>query len=192
MEFNSGFKGLTSRSIKFTEFNYANNYRLIKKDSATQSSLFSYVVSWLVWHCTLTTGPPSNLRFNYTKLNSGSANLPSKVLYLLLKDAAPIPGILEGHDLHPREWLSRGGIKRRCKLRRLYSVGGIWKSYDNGASVEWCWQGKTRGEKTVPVLLCPPQVPHGMITNPLRASAMTVLGPTARAVSFIGRPRFTR
>jgi hypothetical protein len=93
-----GRSNLTSCFIKFTEFNYANSYRLIKKDSAAQSSLFSYVVSWLVLYYTVTTGSPSNLGFNHTKLNSGSANLPSEVLYLLLKDAAPIPGILEGHD----------------------------------------------------------------------------------------------
>jgi len=46
-------------------------------------------------------------------------------------------------------------------------------------------------KKIVPVLLCPPQIPRGMMTNPMRASATTVLGPTAQAPSFIGRPQFS-
>jgi hypothetical protein len=35
---------------------------------------------------------------------------------------------------------------------------------NNGAPVEWNWQGKTEvlGEKPVPVPLCPPQIPHGL------------------------------
>lgn len=38
------------------------------------------------------------MHFEIAYPRSGSANQPSEVLYLLLKDAAPIPGILEGHD----------------------------------------------------------------------------------------------
>jgi len=38
------------------------------------------------------------MHFEIAYPQSGSANQPSEVLYLLLKDAASIPGILEGHD----------------------------------------------------------------------------------------------
>jgi hypothetical protein len=139
-----GSSNVTSRFIKFREFNYVNNYRLLKKDSATQSSFsyvekgmqynlhhkprdwirnlvweaeaaviqlpdrdqdyvrhritewitWNYVVSWLVIHYTVTTGSPSNLGFNHTKLNSGPANLPSEVfIYCSSKTWN-----LEGHD----------------------------------------------------------------------------------------------
>jgi hypothetical protein len=42
----------------------------------------------------------------------------------------------------------------------------------NGAPVEWNWQGKSEvlGEKPVPVTLCPPQIPHGLIRDRTRAS----------------------
>jgi hypothetical protein len=41
------------------------------------------------------------------------------------------------------------------------------------ATVEWYWQGKTEklGEKTVPMLLCPPQIQHGLTRARTRASA---------------------
>jgi hypothetical protein len=44
----------------------------------------------------------------------------------------------------------------------------------NGAPAEWNWQGKTEvlGEKPVPVPLCPPQIPHGLIRSRTRASAV--------------------
>jgi hypothetical protein len=37
----------------------------------------------------------------------------------------------------------------------------VWRT-----TVEWYWQGKTEelGEKPVPVPLCPPQIPHGLMT----------------------------
>jgi hypothetical protein len=40
--------------------------------------------------------------------------------------------------------------------------------------VEWNWQGKTEelGEKPVPVTLSPPQIPHGLIWDRTRASAV--------------------
>jgi hypothetical protein len=44
----------------------------------------------------------------------------------------------------------------------------------NGAAVEWNWQWKTEvlGEKRVPVPLCPPQIPHGLSRDRIRASAV--------------------
>jgi hypothetical protein len=43
----------------------------------------------------------------------------------------------------------------------------------NGAPVEGNWQGKTEvlGEKSVPVPLCPPQIPHGLTRDWTRDSA---------------------
>jgi hypothetical protein len=40
--------------------------------------------------------------------------------------------------------------------------------------VEWNWQGKTEvlGEKSVPVPLCPPQIPHGRTQDRTRTSAV--------------------
>jgi hypothetical protein len=42
----------------------------------------------------------------------------------------------------------------------------------NGAMVQCYWQGKTEelGEKPTPVLLCPPQIPHGSTRARSRAS----------------------
>jgi hypothetical protein len=44
----------------------------------------------------------------------------------------------------------------------------------NGPPVEWNWQGKTEAleEKPVPVPLCPPQMPHVLTRDRIRASAM--------------------
>jgi hypothetical protein len=59
----------------------------------------------------------------------------------------------------------------------------------------WRWwkydARKSRGEKIVQVLLCTPHTPQALIINPIRASATTVLQPTARALSLTGRPQFT-
>jgi hypothetical protein len=45
----------------------------------------------------------------------------------------------------------------------------VWR-----ATVEWYWQGKTKGllENPVPVPLCPPQIPHGLTRVQTRTSAM--------------------
>jgi hypothetical protein len=44
----------------------------------------------------------------------------------------------------------------------------------NGAPMEWNWQGKNEvlGEKPVPLLLCSPQIPHGLTQDRTRACAM--------------------
>jgi hypothetical protein len=44
----------------------------------------------------------------------------------------------------------------------------------SGAPVEWNWQGKAEvlGEKPVPVILCPPQIPRGLTLDRTRASAV--------------------
>jgi hypothetical protein len=51
--------------------------------------------------------------------------------------------------------------------------------------VEWNWQGKTEvlGEKPVPVPLCPPQIPHGLIRDRTRASAVRGRRLTAWAMA---------
>jgi hypothetical protein len=52
--------------------------------------------------------------------------------------------------------LNCGHQRAYCSSPRLIWV---WR-----ATVEWCWQGKTRelGNKPVPVPLCPTQIPHGL------------------------------
>jgi hypothetical protein len=56
---------------------------------------------------------------------------------------------------------------------------------NNGAPVEWNWQGKTEvlGEKPVPVPLCPQQIPHGLTRDRTRASAVGGRRLTAWAVA---------
>jgi hypothetical protein len=55
----------------------------------------------------------------------------------------------------------------------------------NGAPVEWNWQGKTEvlGEKSVPVPLCPPQIPHGLTRDRTPVSAVGGQRLTAWAMS---------
>jgi hypothetical protein len=55
----------------------------------------------------------------------------------------------------------------------------------NGAPVEWNWQGKTEvlGEKPVPVSLCPPQIPHGLTRDQIRATAVRGRRLTAWAMA---------
>jgi hypothetical protein len=55
----------------------------------------------------------------------------------------------------------------------------------NGAPVEWNWQGKTEvlGEKPVPVLLCPPQIPHGPTRDRIRVFAVRGRRLTAWAMA---------
>jgi hypothetical protein len=54
-------------------------------------------------------------------------------------------------------------------ILRVPQMIWVWR-----ATVEWHWQGKTEelGDKPVPVLLCPPQILHGMIPSRTRASAV--------------------
>jgi hypothetical protein len=56
---------------------------------------------------------------------------------------------------------------------------------NNGAPVEWNWEGKTEvlGGKPVPVPLCPPQIAHGLIRDRTRASAMEGRQLTAWAMA---------
>ena len=55
----------------------------------------------------------------------------------------------------------------------------------NVAPVELNWQGKTEvlGEKPVPVPLCPPQIPHGLIWDRTRSSAVRGRRLTAWAMA---------
>jgi hypothetical protein len=52
-------------------------------------------------------------------------------------------------------------LSPKCGRRRAYYLSPdnvwVWR-----ATVKWYWQGKIEefGEKPVPVLLCPPQIPH--------------------------------
>jgi hypothetical protein len=55
----------------------------------------------------------------------------------------------------------------------------------NVAPVKWNWQGKTEvlGKKPVPVLLCPPQIAHGLTWHRTRASAQGSQRLTAWAMA---------
>jgi hypothetical protein len=102
-----GSRNETSQFIKFSECNYVN-YRLLKKDSATQSSLFSYVVSWLFIHYTFTTGSSSNLGFNHTKteFRTCKSSFPKCCIY-----CSSNTWNLEGHDsTNIPEWWGRGDL----------------------------------------------------------------------------------
>jgi hypothetical protein len=59
--------------------------------------------------------------------------------------------------------------------------------YEYGALVEWYWQGKPekRGEKPVPVPLCPPQISRGLSRARTRASAV---GGRQQTVWAMARP----
>ena len=50
-----------------------------------------------------------------------------------------------------------------CHLLRLYGICAKWMS-EYGMVVEWYWQGRTKvlREKSIAVLLCPPQMLHGL------------------------------
>jgi hypothetical protein len=52
------------------------------------------------------------------------------------------------------------GLSLNCGHQRAYSLCTGWWVWR--ATVQWYWQGKTeeRGEKPVPVPLCPTQIPH--------------------------------
>jgi hypothetical protein len=56
----------------------------------------------------------------------------------------------------------------------------------NGAPMEWNWQGKTEvlGENTVPVPLCPPQIPHGLTRDRTPAFAVCL------CLSWLQQPLF--
>jgi hypothetical protein len=66
---------------------------------------------------------------------------------------------------------SRATLAMKMK-RKMISFYFIFPS--NVVPVEWNWQWKTEvlGEKPVPVLLCPPQIPHGLTRDRTRASAV--------------------
>jgi hypothetical protein len=57
----------------------------------------------------------------------------------------------------------------------VITISGLFCPFpNNGAPMEWNWQGKTEvlGEKPVPVPLCLPQIPHGLTRDRTRASAV--------------------
>jgi hypothetical protein len=69
------------------------------------------------------------------------------------------------------------------RWRERWSVSFIFSS--NGAPVEWNWQAKIEVlvEKSVPVPLCSPQIPHGLTRDETRASAVRGWRLTAWAMA---------
>jgi hypothetical protein len=67
---------------------------------------------------------------------------------------------------------NRSTRRKTCPSATLCTTNPTWTDQfffilpSNGAPVEWNWQGKTEvlGEKPVPVPLCPPQIPHGLVS----------------------------
>jgi hypothetical protein len=72
----------------------------------------------------------------------------------------------------PWRWVgssSQAWMPTYVSILRILQMIWVWI-----ATVEWHWQGKTEelGEKPVSVLLCAPQIPHGLTRARTRASAV--------------------
>lgn len=62
-----------------------------------------------------------------------------------------------------RAYVMKCSSERCCNLQRLYRVGGTWIKCEHGALAEWNWQRKLKySEKNAKMLLCSPQIPHGL------------------------------
>jgi hypothetical protein len=86
--------------------------------------------------------------------------------YVALNDAVSVPALKYGFVVNKRKFFLVCSKKLNSRNRDPFP--------SNGAPVEWNWQGKTQelGEKPVPVPLCPPQIPHGLTRDRIRASAV--------------------
>jgi hypothetical protein len=74
-------------------------------------------------------------------------------------------------------------IVQPCEMMKIMRFFLLF--HFNGAPVEWDWQGKTEvnGQKSVPVPLYPPEIPHGPTRDRTRTSALRGLRLTAWAMA---------
>jgi hypothetical protein len=92
---------------------------------------------------------------------SSSIKMHSSTHITLNTYTGPVTGILKRTDLL---YFNFFFIYRQCQLIRLYNISDRWMS-EYGVVVElfWCREAEVLGENTVPLTLCPTQIPLRLV-----------------------------
>jgi hypothetical protein len=119
-----------------------------------------YVASLISWSATQLDNSTTNSRFLPEKLTLAQVIKKLFSFYPIRQSSFPEGGVCQNQAWMPTD----------VSIWRIPQMIWVWR-----ATVEWYWQGKTEelGEKSVPVPLCPPQIPHVLTRAQTRASAVT-------------------